>query len=173
MLKRVTSFIGVIVLAMPAIVHAADGIPDSCRLLNQAEIRNAMGGKVSGFKAPSTFRGGSSSLCQGRAGGAVLTIRVSEQSKQDDQNEGVIEQMISEGGGKVETVRTGAVACTTIVPAPAMAADYGYDSLCAISEGGREIAVQAATHDQAEIAPVAQLRRLVLIAAQRLNDHAH
>ncbi|MGA2411370.1 MAG: hypothetical protein ABSG46_13400 [Candidatus Binataceae bacterium] len=102
----------------------------------------------------------------------VVTIRVSEQSDQDDQNESIIEQMISEGGGKVETVRTGPAACTTIVPAPAMAAEYGFDSICSIRLNGVEVAVQAATHKQAAMAPVAGLRRLLMIAAQRINGSA-
>src|SRR5271154_6608109 len=128
-MRRVRKFFAAALIAMPGIVHAAEIVPDACRLLTTSEIHEAAGGSVTGFGSASTLRGGTSSLCQGRAGGAMTTIRVSEQAGQDAQNEQIIRRMITANGGKVATVQTGAVACTTIVPAPAMAVEYGYDSM--------------------------------------------
>jgi hypothetical protein len=148
---------------------AAEIVPDACGLVSRAEIQSALGSSPAGMDHAVTFRGGSTSLCQGRIGQVTLTVRVSVRSEQDSDNEATIAQMIITGGGKVETVITGAAKCTTIVPAATMAGEYGYDSMCAISLGNREVAVQAETHRLDDLIPVAKLRSLVMLAAKRLT----
>jgi hypothetical protein len=148
---------------------AAEVVPDACGLLSRAEIQAVLGARPIGMEHAVKFRGGTTSLCQGRIGELTLTVRISMRSAQDSANEASIAQMITAGGGTVETIRTGATACTTIVPANAMAAEYGYDSMCTMNLGGREVAVQAETHRSDALVPAAKLRPLVTLAAKRLD----
>lgn len=118
------------------------------------------------------FRGGCTSLCQGRVNGAAVTVRISVESEQDSANERAIAQMISDSGGKVETATTEGMTCTEIVPSAAMS-DYGYDSMCEVKAGSHTLAVQASTHDRKAIVPVAALQELVTLAARRWRPEAH
>ena len=147
---------------------AAATFPDACNLLSRAEIQAILGAPLTGMDKAVTFRGATTSLCQGRIGEVTLTVRISRRSAQDSDNEATIGQMIVAGGGKVETVRTGGTACATIVPAAAMATEYGYDSMCTISLGEREVAVQGETHRLDALIPAAKLRPLETLAARRL-----
>jgi hypothetical protein len=147
-------------------IAAAAGMANVCGLLARGEIQHALGGTATGFDHATEFRGGSTSMCQGQASGATVTVRVSAESEQDSANEQTIAQMITNSGGKVETETTEGVTCTTIIPTAAMS-DYGYDSMCEVKEGSRTIAVQASTRDRKAIVPVAALRGLVRLAARR------
>ncbi|HTT76248.1 MAG TPA: hypothetical protein VMF50_09765 [Candidatus Binataceae bacterium] len=164
----------VLVLVCAAAVSkagAAERVPDACGLLSRTEIQRAIGGTAAGFNHATTFRGGSTSMCQGNIAGATVTVRVSIESKQDEANEQTIAQMMSSSGGKVETVTAGAVTCTTITPPRSMVA-YGYDSMCRISQGWREVAVQASTRDRKAVVAITPLRQLVTLAARRLSAAA-
>jgi hypothetical protein len=167
-LKLTTALISLgLAVANPTL--AAEVIPDACSVLPGAEIQAVLGKPPIGMDHAVTFRGGTTSLCQGRLGEVTLTVRISMRSAQDSANEGTIAQMIIAGGGKVETVKTGATVCTTIAPAPAMASQYGYDSMCSIALGEREVAVQAETHRLDALIPAAKLRTLVGLAAKHLT----
>lgn len=161
--------IGVVCAALPMNLGAAESVPDACKLLSRMEIQREIGGTATGFEHPTTFRNGSTSMCQGSVGGATITMRVSIESKEDMANEQTIAQMMSASGGEVETVTAGAVTCTTMAPPQSMM-EYGYDSICRISHSGLDIAVQANAHDRKAIVPVARLRPLVTLAAGRLKD---
>jgi hypothetical protein len=156
------------IFAGSAITSAAGKVPDACGLLSRAEIQSALGAAPAGMVRAITFRQGTTSLCQGRIGGVTLTVRISARSTRDSDDEAAIGQMIIAGGGKVNTVRTGGMTCTTILPAAPMAAEYGYDSLCTLDAGEREVAVQTETHDLDALVPVAKLAPLVGVAAMRL-----
>lgn len=153
-------------------VRAAEGVPDACKLLSRAEIQSAIGGPATGFEHATTFRNGSTSMCQGSIGGAAVTVRVSIASEEDRANEQTIAQMMSKSGGRVETETAGAVTCTTMIPPPSML-EYGYDSMCRISQSGREVAVQASTRNRNAIVDAARLRQLVTLAAARLKADGH
>jgi len=159
-------------LAAGTRIAAAAGLADACGWLTRAEIQHAIGGTAAGFDHPTTFRGGSTSLCQGQVSGATVTVRVSAESKEDSANERAIAQMISDSGGKVETQTMEGMTCTKIVPSAAMSA-YGYDSMCEIKAGSHTLAVQASTHDQKAIVPVAALQELVKLAARRWLAETH
>jgi hypothetical protein len=158
--------------ALAVNVGTAEGIPDACKLLSHAEIQSAFGVTATGFEHATTFRDGSTSICQGSVGGATVTLRVSIESEQDSANERTIGQMMSGSGGEVDTVTTGAVTCTTMVPPQSMV-EYGFDSMCKISQGGREVAVQASTRDRKAIVPVTALRQLVTLAGSRFGRDGH
>ncbi len=81
-------------LAAGTRIAAAAGLADACGWLTRAEIQHAIGGTAAGFDHPTTFRGGSTSLCQGQVSGATVTVRVSAESKEDSANERAIAQMI-------------------------------------------------------------------------------
>jgi hypothetical protein len=50
-----------------------------------------------------------------------------------------------------------------------MALEYGYDSMCTVSLGEREVAVQAETHRLDALIASAKLRALVALAAKHLT----
>jgi hypothetical protein len=161
--------IAVAILAGIDFSYAAEKMPNACGLLSPIEIQQVLGAMPIGMDHALAFRGGSTSLCQGRLGAVTLTIRVSISSTQDRTNEAIIAQMIKAGGGKVDTLNASDTSCTTIVPAPAMAAEYGYDSMCTIRAGDREIAVQAETHQLISLVPAMKLHTLVVLAARHLD----
>ncbi|HUN56743.1 MAG TPA: hypothetical protein VMU41_01390 [Candidatus Binataceae bacterium] len=172
MRAAIALMIGVVCATVGAHAIAAESLPDACGLLSRAEIEHAIGGPATGFDHATTFREGSTSICQGSAGGATVTVRVSIESEQDEENERTIRQMMRSSGGKVETERAGAVTCTTTIPPESMM-QYGFDSMCRVSEGGREAAVQASTRERKNMVPVADLRRLVILAGNRLSVGGH
>ena len=98
----------------------------------------------------------------------MLTVRVSMRSDRDRVNETAIAQMITAGGGKIATVTSAGMTCTTIVPSAAMAAVYGYDTMCSTTVGERELAVQAESHKLSLQLSAAKLRPLAELAAKRL-----
>jgi hypothetical protein len=162
----------VVYAALVANAGAAENIPDACSLLSRAEIQGAIGGTATGFEHATAFRDGSTSMCQGSAAGAAITVRVSIESKQDRANEQTIARMMSSSGGEVETATAGAVTCTTMVPPQSMM-EYGFDSICKISQDGREVAVQASTRDRKAMVPVRALRQLVTLAGNRFARDGH
>ena len=162
----------VVCAALAVNAGAAESIPDACRLLSRAEIQGAIGGTATGFEHATTFRDGSTSICQGSVGGATITVRDSIESKQDNASERTIAQMMSSSGGDVETATTGAVTCTTTVPSQSMM-EYGFDSICKIGQDGREVAVQASTRDRKAMVPVKALRQLVTLAGNRFGRDGH
>jgi len=85
----------VVCAALAVNAGAAESIPDACRLLSRAEIQGAIGGTATGFEHATTFRDGSTSICQGSVGGATITVRDSIESKQDNANERTIAQMMT------------------------------------------------------------------------------
>lgn len=153
-------------------VEAADRIPDACVLLSRAQIQSVVGGTARGFEHPTTFRDGSTSICQGSVGGATVTVRVSIESEQDRANEQTISRMMSSSGGEVKTVTMDGVTCTSMVPPQSMI-EYGFDSMCKISKDGREVAVQASTRDRKAMVLVTALRKLVTLAGNRFSNGGH
>ena len=92
--------------------------------------------------------------------------------EQDRANEQTIAQMMSSSGGKVETMTAGAVTCTTIVPPQSMK-EYGFDSMCKISQNRCEVAVRASARDRKAKVPVAALSRLVTLAGNHFSRYRH
>jgi hypothetical protein len=69
-------------------------------------------------------------------------------------------------------VKEGAVTCTAIAPPQSMI-EYGFDSICEVSEDSREVAVQASTRDRKAMVPMTDLRQLVTLAGSRLRHSGH
>jgi hypothetical protein len=162
-------FITVAILTAMDFSYAAEKVPNACHLLSPIEIQDVLGVMPIGMDQPLGFRGGATSLCQGRLGAVTLTVRVSIRSRQDQENEAIIAQMIRAGGGTVDTLNQGDTTCTAIIPSPAMAAEYGYDSMCTLNAGDREIAVQAETHQLISLVPAVKLHKLVILAVSHLD----
>lgn len=151
------------------ICQAGDNAPDACKLISRREIQTILGAAPSGMDRATNFRNATTSVCEGQLGAAALMIRASMRSAQDRENEAAIEQLIIAGGGKVNRVTTEGSACTTIVPAAPMAAEYGYDALCTINSGELEVAVQSESHQLGALIPIDKLRSLVALAAKRVH----
>jgi hypothetical protein len=164
--------IAVVGVTLAANAGAAGSVPDACRLMSRGEIQRAIGRTATGFEHATTFRNGSTSMCEGNVGGATVTLRVSIESEQDRANEQTIAKMISSSGGQVKTVEADGVACMTVIP-PASMMEYGFDSMCKVNRDGREVAIQSSTHERQAMVPVARLRPLVTLAADRLGAAGH
>src|ERR1700728_4525243 len=73
--------IGVACVALAVNPATAETVPDACKLLSRMEIQREIGGTATGFAHATTFRNGSTSMCQGSVGGATITVRISIESK--------------------------------------------------------------------------------------------
>lgn len=162
----------VCVVAIAAGISATAGAAQSnkaCALLTPAEVKAAIGGKVSGWSDGGAVGAGGGSavfLCRGQTPTASILLRLAKTSGRASGSAAAGIEIAKKMGAKVDVKTSGPITCSTVIP-PENLAQYGFNTTCSIVKNGMVAAIEVQTKMQKDMVPIEKLQPLAEKMASR------